>query len=385
MLRFIQDAAVDDVQPPALAEPVGSANGGGGDSRADCIQHAVGLAGVPAEGGGVAASGRVGRPRGLGWSQQQRDRYMRSKAERKLQGAMAAQDELLRILGLRQSSAKPSRQLQTSQICNADALRRGRGEHVENRQMISGVDADGRLTATAYGQKRRDSLRRLKLRAALSLALKSKSSLASFIRRNKSLLVVSAVLDDASVWVQRMSEGRHELIRPGRPQTSRRGRRGRNVHMPSLNSVTHCVGIGDRKRRTATRLVAPQQILPQSNWSTIHDRFARWSVAGWEAGQKLSSMVDHELQHALDDVTDGVILLTQDGLGTNRCLVAEEQLRLAAKRRRLEATHPGRDAVRAVYDATCAQHTGCLCTRPVFRRLNNLNTIWANVSRELEN
>ena len=200
--------------------------------------------------------------------------------------------------------------------------------------------------------------------------------------------------DDANVWVRQppdMIEKKLAHIRnvkakarakaeaaaspapaaPSRKRQQRREVRGRNVHKPALNMVQQVFTIRNTleslqeveprlgvKDMRGCRLACPTQIIPRANWATVRSRILKWNV--WSSAG-LGKVWKRSLPFGLGDSAVGharweVRLQTKDGIGTNECIVAEDQL----GRRRGDPDHHD-----CQLDLNCKHHTGSLSTRPV--------------------
>ena len=245
MLAFIEQGAAE---LPLAAPEAHVLDGGAAGAAAPAAAPPVvagEVVGVAAAGAPPAPQRRRGRPPGIGWTAQHRDRVMRKKAENK-----AAAQEKLRVEQMQLITGggrdalrdKAGRRRAVSQLVfgTGSITRRGGDNRCDTRLQTTGeINADGSLTTLPYVRTRKMGLRRLRLRGAVSYANAVRSRLPSMLR-NKNVLITSSVYDEANHWVRRISEGGQKLTRPGKKKfKTPRGVEGRNVHMPVLNSVDH--------------------------------------------------------------------------------------------------------------------------------------------------
>lgn len=221
--------------------------------------------------------------------------------------------------------------------------------------------------------------RRLRDRGTVSHLLAVQSALPRMIRDSR-LLIVSSVMDDASLWIRRPT-GEQPKGKIVRTQKGSVVRIGRNVHRTTLNVVQHVVGLKN-DRPFAARVQVPSQILPRGNWSTIRHRWARWSVlCKTGVGSCLRprrlpfQLGGCDVETAIaDDRMTKVMVLTMDSAAPNKCIVAEEQQGVRNKPRA------------CLLDIPCFHHIGALAARPIVGRLGqgSLQSAYIRLAHLLE-
>ena len=168
------------------------------------------------------------------------------------------------------------------------------------------------------------------------------------------------------MWVQRWSSSEILSQRERRGDKPPRGRKGKNVHVLAFNVCQHIYGRGPgTDQLQSCALPIPTQVLPKANAATIDDRVKKWSLLDWELGRRYADVVHGpELANAVDDVRDGVTLITRDGLGTNQAVV--NMIGQRVHRRRHSAA-----GLRVMLDITCGGHSLCLSSKPTLDRISN--------------
>ena len=329
---------------------------------------------------------RRGRQRGYTWTLQQRDRFTRKLAERRLERQEQVHGAHLRALdpGRAEGGLGKRRHDVAYSILGSSSKACRRGD--EQRHDISwhftgDVDDGGDVGVGVPPSMKniRNKRRGLKKRAFLSHVRSMRSRLSQFMS-GSTCLIVSSTIDDANLWIAKHAENGKEVIRVGK-----KGRSGRNAHMPCLNNVqlmTTCRADGSRD---VARMPVPTTVLPKTNWTTLHKRWRRWSFSGLRAGRAIvASAADHHIQPTIDECPDAALLLCKDSLVTNQCLTSEEELQFVETRRSLATANPGRHVYRAFLDSNCQQHTACLCTRPVYQQSGQLSTMLVKLGHQLE-
>jgi hypothetical protein len=392
MLSFLaairDDSTVCDVGPVGHCDDLANDSVGRSDDRHAAPDATVGLRGETAA-STTAVCGTVGRKRrrghqaGVSWTKEQRLKFSATTANKRLHEQRALNDKVQKLLGIGSGKGQ-SVQRDVSADIMLNPARRGTNSLVASHVQVS-MTADGTdLQSGSILKKSVERKRRLKLRGAASHVLAMRPALTKFIDGCEAL-VVSAVLDDASIWVRKRTEDGREVKRYlcNRKATAAKRQSGRNVHMPTLACVQRIIKIDGVGRRAGVKIHTPCQVLPRANWSTIHNRFSRWSFSGLRPGRKLAPLMNLQLLRTMARVPDVALLITQDNLVTNRCIIAEEQNRLADLRREFRNSQATTDYFRGVFDTSCVQHSGCLCTKPVYRRLG-LPSVLVKLGHTLE-
>jgi hypothetical protein len=308
-----------------------------------------------------------GRSRGYTWSESHR--------------SSAAQGQLKRSLEVTQQKLKQTKTihhdiepLEVSRTFGAVGRHtRGKGTAKSDQKLYIRGKTIFRTMLVGKTQLRRFNRglasHRRATRSALPVLLSGKSS-----------VIVSVVMDDANMWVQRACgkvQLRSVAERRGTAKT-KGGPKGRNVHVPALNVCQNIIARSSFDQPPcAIQLHTPTQVLPEAKWPTVRQRWAQWGISGWRAGRKLAMQENGvDLQLALDNVAVGAILITKDGLGVNTCIIADEAQRLAKVR------SPG--ILRVLLEMTCRQHSVCLATAPVLRGLGDLKTVLVKLGHLFE-
>ena len=207
--------------------------------------------------------------------------------------------------------------------------------------------------------------------------------------RGCEVLVQTEVIDDASFWLKRPpDEDEARTSRAPRPKPAskkKKGRPGRNTHVPCMNNEQLITTWSPTASHT-WRLHSPTLALPKANWGTMYDRRARWVLlAGDDLGRVFAGSPGED---ANNEVTDAVpqelpnnikVILHSfctDALTTNKCLVAEEQRRCSLVR--------GGSRIRMVTDMVCQAHQSCLVNRPVYESLGDHPTCLLRLGHVLQ-
>jgi hypothetical protein len=190
------------------------------------------------------------------------------------------------------------------------------------------------------------------------------------------------VFDDASMWISK-TELQTCHVKPHELFARRLSRKGKNVHMPVLNMEQHifaekCTSISTPMPLVVGSLIhAPAQVLPAANASTVHDRWARWSITAVATGRKLDD--GNLLGERLTQVPWKTLVMCKDNLILNDCLVALE-LKACNEERQL-LTDNVNDTT--VLDLNCIGHSAVLCTKPIVKALQ-IDTHLVRMSHILE-
>ena len=131
-------------------------------------------------------------------------------------------------------------------------------------------------------------------------------------------------------------------------------------------------------------------VLPQGNWSTVHKRWQRWSLAsGRGVGRLLeqrcgsgSSGDMGSLQQSMSEADTVLLVLCKDALLMNSNLVCEEEQYMAQVRRAANAA--GGSKFMNILSMTCVSHQCCLCCKPFVMAEKGLATTLTRTSHLLE-
>lgn len=193
-------------------------------------------------------------------------------------------------------------------------------------------------------------------------------------------LVASMAFDDASMWVQRPAST-PEPAAAGDPAILKK--RGPNVFMAVLNKAENlflfpvAASDGHPELNAAgapfvpagAEVASPAVCLPRANWATVYDRLRSWSVV---CGGPSGAMVDpgRELQEALQQNQERVLLFCRDSLGVNLCV----QGRLEALAGEMQDTP---DAF-SIFGQACVAHQIVLAMKP---SLEHVTALTSNIVR----
>ena len=123
------------------------------------------------------------------------------------------------------------------------------------------------------------------------------------------------------------------------------------------------------------KVEAPTQVLSKANWATILRglrKWLAWTAIGignvWqrrivEMPFGLGVVREREQDFDYNRTAYKVTLLSKDGIGTNECIVADEQLN-----RRVDANGL---CIDLQYDTNCAHHRGSLSTKPAVLNIDH--------------
>lgn len=210
-------------------------------------------------------------------------------------------------------------------------------------------------------------------------------------QRYTQLINYPIAFDDASMWISRPDFKDAGAALADHPDEARRKklkqkeRHGRMAHSPVLNMVQPVVRLqdfgGDQRRHlSAANVVAPAQVLPAANWSTIYFHWKKWAIGGV-----------HDKSLGVDP--EGAILAAQKGTETwqNVCLIRDAlyvNSNIVAAVERCARDRLGslrlqeaiaRDSVPTVFSANCAAHGAVLSCKPCLEYTPGLNTFCVRV------
>ena len=200
---------------------------------------------------------------------------------------------------------------------------------------------------------------------------------------NHGFLLFANVYDDASMWIRRPPgdvgpSPEEEIARcitdtALQKELRKRKKHGRQMHCPVLNMVesifvlSGCGGAAEQIHIEAVCPHSPCQVLPEANYSTVLDRWRRWTVGS--GSPSAGSKVDPHRVIALDVAGSwSSIVMVKDGLMLNNNMVrkVEDALRdrrLAAGLRSAEAA----ESVPSLLHYNCIAHNTVLCMKPLVR------------------
>jgi hypothetical protein len=142
-----------------------------------------------------------------------------------------------------------------------------------------------------------------------------------------------------------------------------RSKRGKNVHLPVLNSV-ETVHIrrrfGEDEVLASAAVITPAQVLPKSNTATIRERWGQWAaLSARDPGDHLCG--GEALRLARKSVPWITLVYSRDNLIVNDCHVGLDARYTAA----LDAAGDDQARETAILDVRCVGHSSVLAMRPM--------------------
>jgi len=225
---------------------------------------------------------------------------------------------------------------------------------------------------------------KLEDRALASHVAAQAVGLANYISNPKVKSVfATSVMDDANLWVK-------DPRPPPKPAPDETpvekaarladAKRGKNVHMPVLNSVEHVYTHVEFETSPDTEPIdvlcgtavhTPPQVLPAANTATIRNRLLEWSVISSKgAGAKISAqgiIAGNPLKESVEKAQWVTKMVCRDNLVVNDCVMSLEQKVLDMQR----YTHDLVDQ-KTMLNLPCSTHNGCLCQGPIMKSFGNM-------------
>ena len=145
------------------------------------------------------------------------------------------------------------------------------------------------------------------------------------------------------------------------------------VHAPVLNLIESVATLqwhdttapAPAASYSAAVLCSPPQPMPEANWSTVCERWTRWSVANGECRAGFGVDPGMALNAFFDTDAWKNISITKDCLQLNNNLVSKVESRCSAMRSALENVGQSSEGVCTVFQTNCAAHSCVLALKPM--------------------